>query len=180
MKYNRFEELPVWQAGTNLCVQVFNVTALAEFRPAGDLSNQLQRAALSISNNIAEGFERGSTQELINFLYYARGSAAEVRSILAVAERLEALEDFKSQISDLKGKAENISRQLGAWLKSLKEQDISGQRDLSEKSKNIYEFNRKKQQFVQQLQAEQEIANLRREEERLQRQAKAEEGGEGT
>ena len=52
---------------------MFRLTADKSFQAQGDLRSQLQRAALSISNNVAEGFERGTTQELLTFLYIARG-----------------------------------------------------------------------------------------------------------
>ena len=68
----------------------------------GDLANQLQRAALSICNNVAEGFERGTTKELLTLLYYARGSAGEVRSMLLLAERLPRFDHLKSETSNLK------------------------------------------------------------------------------
>ncbi len=156
MKYQHFEDLPVWQCAVDLSVSVFTLTAARPFRFQGDLANQLQRAALSISNNIAEGFERGTTQELITFLYYARGSAGEVRSILSVALRMEALKDFRSQISDLKGKVESISRQLSAWLKSLKETDIGGDRYLTEKDRKRKERQRESRDFLEQLRKETE------------------------
>ena len=57
---------------------------------------------MSVSNNIAEGFERGTTAELLQFLYIARGSAGEVRSMLVLFERRPALVDFRTQISELK------------------------------------------------------------------------------
>jgi len=62
-----------------------------------ELRDQLRRAALSVSNNIAEGFERGTTAELLSFLYIARGSAGEVRSMLLFCQRLAA---EKSEISN--------------------------------------------------------------------------------
>ena len=98
MKFERFEDIPVWKDGVQLTTQVFKLTEDKRFRFKGDIANQLQRAALSVPNNIAEGFERGTTQELITFLYYARGSAGEVRSILAVIEQMPVFCDLKSQI----------------------------------------------------------------------------------
>jgi four helix bundle protein len=89
MKYDRFEELPVWQAGITLAERAFKLTADHAFNYQGDLRSQLQRAALSVSNNVAEGFERGTTQELLTFLYIARGSAGEVRSMLCLLERMD-------------------------------------------------------------------------------------------
>jgi len=55
---------------------------------------------MSISNNIAEGFERGTTQETLTFLYIARGSCGETRSVLCLCERLPAFSDLRSEISD--------------------------------------------------------------------------------
>jgi hypothetical protein len=67
MKYSTFEELPVWKAAIQFALRVFEFTNKAEFRGLGDTKNQLEQAALSISNNVAEGFERGTTKDLINF-----------------------------------------------------------------------------------------------------------------
>ena len=61
MKYSNFEYLPVWKAAIDFALRVFEFTEKAEFRGLGDTRNQLERATASISNNIAEGFERGST-----------------------------------------------------------------------------------------------------------------------
>ena len=88
MTYHRFEDTPVWKAAQALGLDVFGLVDDPAFDGKGDLRNQLQRAALSISNNIAEGFERGTTAELIWYLYVARGSAGEVRSALIFARGL--------------------------------------------------------------------------------------------
>ena len=90
MKYERFEDLPVWNAAVELAVRVYALTKDRAFVGPGDLSSQIRRAALSVSNNIAEGFERGTTAELLTFLYIARGSAGEVRSMLHFMDRLIA------------------------------------------------------------------------------------------
>ena len=68
MKYERFEQLPVWNDAIALAVQIYALTADEAFEGQGSLRDQLQRATVSISNNIAEGFERGTTQELLTFL----------------------------------------------------------------------------------------------------------------
>ena len=99
MKYERFEQLPVWQAAIDLAERAFLLTRRRGFAPLGDLRDQLRRAALSVSNNIAEGFERGTTAELLTFLYIARGSAGEVRSMLRFCERLLRHADFAHQLS---------------------------------------------------------------------------------
>jgi four helix bundle protein len=77
---------------------VFALTGDRAFAGQGDLANQKQRAGLSVSNNVAEGYERGSTQELIAFLYYARGSSGEVRSMLCLMERMGRFAHLKSEI----------------------------------------------------------------------------------
>src|SRR5260370_26104053 len=124
MKYNRFEELPVWKAAVELALGVFKLTSRPIFRRYYSVRNQLERGAVYVSNNIAEGFERGTTQELLTFLYIARGSAGEVRSMLCLFERLGAFGNLKSEISNLKSKAEGISRQLRGWADSLQNSDI--------------------------------------------------------
>lgn len=88
MKYDRFEQLPVWQAAIDLGWRVYTLTGKRPFRSQRSLRDQIERAAVSISNNIVEGFERGTTQELLTFLYIARGSTGEVRSMLCLLESL--------------------------------------------------------------------------------------------
>ena len=120
----------MWQEAAELARRTYGLTEHPPFRSHGGLRNQLERAALSISNNIAEGFERGTTNELLAFLYVARGSAGEVRSILSILEGVSAFENLKSQISDLKLSCAGISRQLFGWTVQLKRCGITGQRHL--------------------------------------------------
>jgi hypothetical protein len=65
MKYTRFEELPVWKAAIELAVQIYGLTGRPAFKSRYSLREQIERAAVSVSNNIAEGFERETTQELL-------------------------------------------------------------------------------------------------------------------
>lgn len=147
MKYERFEDLPVWKAAMDVGLRVYALTRDAFFSQPGDLRDQLRRSGLSISNNIAEGFERGSTAELLAFLYIARGSAGEVRSMLHFAERLPKADLMKSEISDIKSLAESCSRQIRAWADSLQNSDIKGQRHLNEKTRSIYQDKKSSQEF---------------------------------
>lgn len=132
MKYKSFEDLPVWQAAIELARRTYALTEHQAFRGHSGLRDQLERAALSVSNNIAEGFERGTTNELLAFLYIARGSSGEVRSILCLLERIPTFSPLKSDICDLRSAAASISRQLYGWIEQLKNSDISGQRHLNE------------------------------------------------
>lgn len=130
---------------------MFEFTSRSDFRGLGDTKNQLERAALSISNNIAEGFERGTTMELIQFLYIARGSAGECRSMLRICERVERFSDLKFEISDLIGRVTNISRQLHGWLESLKNSDIKGVKFFTNKEKNKIAKNKEFEEFDQEM-----------------------------
>ena len=110
--YQRFEDLPVWREAIVLAERVEDFIDAAKDRITWSKRDQIDRASLSVSNNIAEGFERGTTNELLAFLYIARGSAGEVRSMLCFFERRPKLRDFISEISNLKSTAESCSRQL--------------------------------------------------------------------
>lgn len=135
MTYSRFEDLPVWKDATALAARVFLLVDAPAFRSRGDLKNQLERAATSVANNTAEGFERGTTQELLTFLYIARGSAGEVRSMLHLLDQLPWFSTLKSEISDLRLKSEGVSRQIRGWADSLQNTDIKGTRYLTAASR---------------------------------------------
>jgi four helix bundle protein len=137
MTYQRFEDLPVWQTAADLYDTTEVLLDNDFFRTTRAFRDQLDRAALSVSNNNAEGFERGTTNELLQFIYIARGSAGEVRSMLCLKERRARTAnwpaDLKSQISNLKSTAESCSRQLRGWADSLQNSEIKGQRHLNQK-----------------------------------------------
>ena len=85
MTYQRFEDLPVWQKAAELYELTEDLLDDEHFQASRGFRDQLDRAALSVSNNVAEGFERGTTNELLAFIYIARGSSGEVRSMLCCA-----------------------------------------------------------------------------------------------
>ena len=153
MKYSRFEDLPVWQAASDLSLRVFALGEKPALRRHRSLRDQIERAALSVSNNIAEGFERGTTPELLAFLYIAPGSAGEVRSMLCVMERMSAFSDLKSEISNLKSLAEAISRQLRGWAQHLQDSPIRGQRYLTSKTREADQKRRDREEFLNELKA---------------------------
>jgi len=82
MKIERFEELNCWKEARKLRKMVSTVLDKSVVRRNFTLCDQIKRAALSIMANIAEGFERGSNKEFIQFLYISKGSCGEVRSQL--------------------------------------------------------------------------------------------------
>jgi four helix bundle protein len=85
MLVKNFEELEIWKEARRITQEIYRLTGGSKFSKDFGLSNQIQRAAISIMSNIAEGFERGGNQEFIQFLYVAKGSCGEVRSQLYVA-----------------------------------------------------------------------------------------------
>ena len=128
MTYKRFEDVPVWQDAARLAREVFELVEDEAFRMRGDMASQLARAGLSVSNNIAEGFGRGTTREMITFLYTSEASADEVRSMLAVASGMKRFDHVQCRIANLQSTCESISRQLTAWAISLQNSDVKGRR----------------------------------------------------
>jgi four helix bundle protein len=153
MKYERFEDLPVWKAAMDLARGCYALTRDPCFRQPGDACDQLRRAALSVSCNIAEGFERGLTPELLMFLYIARGSAGETRSILHFLNGWPDASHLKFEISNLKSLAESCSRQIRGWTDSLQNSDIRGPRHLNDASRKQYDSSRRAAAFQQKIQA---------------------------
>jgi len=81
----RFEDLEAWQIGRELTNRIYAITRVGPIAKDFGFIDQVRRAAVSVMNNIAEGFDRGSNKDFVKFLFIARGSAAEVRSLLYVA-----------------------------------------------------------------------------------------------
>jgi four helix bundle protein len=90
MKIKKFEDLLVWQKAVDLTVDIY---ASLELVNDFGFKSQIQRASMSISNNLAEGFERGSDRDFKRFLFIAQGSCSEVKSMLYVGVRLNYLKN---------------------------------------------------------------------------------------
>ncbi len=114
MKFDKFEDMLVWQKGKDLSKKIYK-----EFEDSKDwgFKDQIQRAAVSIMNNIAEGYERSSNNEFKHFLFIAKGSCGETRSMLHLAKDLEKL---STEISEkLIRDSEEISKMLSGLIKTL-------------------------------------------------------------
>lgn len=151
MRYKRFEDLPVWNTAIDLAVSVYALTAHPEFKSQYSLRDQVERAAVSVSNNIAEGFERGTNNELLMFLYIARGSAGEVRSMSCLIDSLPNFAALTNELSIIKSKAESCSKQLKAWAEALQNSDYRGERYVNEKLKRSDQLNRERGEFLKEL-----------------------------
>ena len=171
MNYKNFEDLPVWNAAIEFALDLFEFTRKADFRGLGDLKNQIERASVSISNNIAEGFERGTNNDLIYFLYISKGSAGECRSMLRICERSNRFSNFKSEISNLIRREESISKQLNGWIESLKNSDIKGVRYWNDKDRVRTQQKSEADEFDREIKAMVEkAANEREEQRRIERE----------
>jgi len=85
MAVQYFEDLDCWKLGRELSRKIYAITKADEFSKDYGLKDQIRRAVVSIMTNVAEGYERGTNKDFAKFLYIARGSAGEVRSLLYVA-----------------------------------------------------------------------------------------------
>ena len=151
MRYKRFEDLPVWNAAIDLAIATYLLTSRPEFNSRYSLRDQLERAAVSVSNNIAEGFERGTNNELLAFLYIARGSAGEVRSMLCLLNRLTTFQSLDTEINSVKVKAESCSRQLKAWVQSIQDSSFKGERHVNSRTKRQDQEALERDEFMKEL-----------------------------
>lgn len=121
--HRTFEELPVWRDARHLCRDIYALTQSPPLSRDRGLTDQITRAAVSILSNIAEGVERGTTDELIAFLFYAKGSAGEVRAQLYIVED----QGFAPppDCARLRAAAAGIGRQLSGWIKSMQTPDAA-------------------------------------------------------
>jgi len=114
-KIERFEDILAWQESKNLCMGIY-----AAFKNCRDYAfrDQIQRAAVSVMNNVAEGYERKGNKEFAKFLYIAKGSCGEVRSLLYLANDLGYI--HKDDFDKFHDKSLHISSMLSNFIKSLR------------------------------------------------------------
>jgi four helix bundle protein len=111
---NTFQDLEIWKESLKMTVDVYQT-----FKTNKDYSfkDQIQRASVSVMNNIAEGFERQSEREFTKFLYYSKGSSGEVRSMLELAFDLKYIDN--SQLQYLRHASTNLSVKIYRLIKYL-------------------------------------------------------------
>lgn len=120
MKIVKFEDIIAWQKAQDLAVAIYN--AFEHSRDYG-FKDQIQKAAVSVSNNIAEGFDRGSSKEFIRFLYISTSSCSEVKSMLYLSCRLNHLNNEQSKQLILK--TEEIGRIIRGLIKAIYNKSIN-------------------------------------------------------
>lgn len=114
MKIQKFEDIIGWQKAQDLAIEIYGkFGSIKNF----SFKDQICRAVVSISNNIAEGFDRQSNKEFKRFLHIAKGSCSEVKSMVYLGKRLGYINDFDKQ--NLLNKCSEISKILRGLIKSL-------------------------------------------------------------
>jgi four helix bundle protein len=119
-KIERFEELIAWQKARELTKEIYQICRLESFKKDLGLKTQMQRAAVSIMANLAEGFERGRLTEFHQFISIAKSSCAELRSHLYVALDAGYLESHRFGL--IMSKAREVSLILGGLRVSVAKQ----------------------------------------------------------
>ena len=117
MSVQKYEDLIVWQKAMDLVTEVYGLAKLLPNDEIYALSSQMKRAAVSIPSNIAEGQERNTTKDFINYLYIAKGSKGELETQLLVCVRLQFL--TQPQIVTARNLLSEIGKMLNALIKSL-------------------------------------------------------------
>ena len=115
--YEKFEDLPIWQASRVLAAKIYRLTNIGSFLQDFGLRSQIQRAAVSMVSNIAEGFERKSNKEFSQFLNIAKASVGEVRAQLYIALDIEYID--ANQQESLNREFKDLSAQIAGFMKYL-------------------------------------------------------------
>jgi four helix bundle protein len=118
-KVERFEDLRIWQASREIVSSVYRITAVGNFSRDFSLRDQIRRAAVSVPSNIAEGFSRHSNKEFIQYLFIAKGSAAEVQSQLYVALDQEYI--LQEQFDEIYRQLEIVAKQISRFITYLRD-----------------------------------------------------------
>ena len=111
-----YRDLRVWQRAKDLAVTIYKLTSSGPLARVFGLRDQIQRSAVSIPSNIAEGDERDTNKDSVRFLYIAKGSLAELRTQLEIARDIGALDP--EQFTQLEVTCADIGRMLGSLIKA--------------------------------------------------------------
>ncbi len=118
-KVEKIEELVVWQLAIELTNSIYKITNNSSFNRDFALRDQIRKSAISVPSNIAEGFERNSTNQFLYFLVIAKGSAGELRTQLLIAKNQNYIEEVKFE--KINKEALEVSKKLGSFITYLKE-----------------------------------------------------------
>lgn len=119
-----FEDLEIWQKARELNKLVFKITCKEKFSKDFSIKDQIKRAAGSVMDNIAEGFERDGNKEFVNFLTISKGSCGEVRSQLYRALDFEYI--TQEEFNTLTNETVSLSERIGKLISYLKNTEFKG------------------------------------------------------
>ena len=119
-----FEDLEVWKSSRDLTNSIYKLTSAAAFSRDYGLVDQIRRASVSIMSNIAEGYERGGNQELMQFLSIAKGSCGEVRCQLYIAGDQGYIS--QDQVKNVTGECKRVSVMLSNFMEYIKRSPLKG------------------------------------------------------
>lgn len=134
MKIVRFEDIQSWQEGRKLCKMIYEISRRGQFSKDFGLRDQIQRAAVSIISNIAEGFDSKSNIEFHRFLIYARRSISEVKSQLYVA--LDTKYISQAEFDSIYSQAEKVAKLTNGFVRFLSLNRKSTPLSMDEKPRN--------------------------------------------
>jgi four helix bundle protein len=120
----RFEDLVFWQQAREMTRLIYALTQRDGFAKDYGLKDQIQRAAVSVMSNIAEGFSRGTNVEFLHFLFIAKGSVSEVQSQLYVALDLAYI--TQNEFRQVYAKADHVAKTMNAFIQAVKRTGRSG------------------------------------------------------
>jgi four helix bundle protein len=115
-----FQKLRVWQLAKNLAVKIYKLTKSSKFSKDFGLIDQLQRAAVSVPANIAEGDELGTNKQSVRHFYIAKGSVAELQTLLIISNEIDYID--KKTLDPLDNECNIISIMLNKLIKARIEQ----------------------------------------------------------
>jgi four helix bundle protein len=124
MKVTRFEDLEIWQLAIELYKFVFKITSEGPFSRDFKLRDQIRASSGSVSDNIAEGFERGGNKEFVQFLFVAKGSCGETRNQSYRAFYSNYIS--QNTLNELLRQTDTVSRKTANLIKSLKSSEHRG------------------------------------------------------
>jgi len=121
-KFNSFEAIIAWQKARELNIEIYKATNGDEFSKDYGLRDQIRRSIISVSSNIAEGFERETASEFKRFLYISKASVGELRSQLYLSFDLNYIS--KDKFEELYQSATDISKMLSGLIKYLNQNNL--------------------------------------------------------
>jgi four helix bundle protein len=122
--FTTFEDIEVWKKGHQVALEIYRVTDLPGLKKDFSMKDQMRRSAVSITSNIAEGFDREGNKEFVRFLRMSKGSSAELRSQVILAKDLQYIDT--ENFEQLNQQLIEVNKMIGGLIKYLRARILSG------------------------------------------------------